>query len=757
MPLGAGENRRMIALVLAVLVAQAPAVPGAEPEPFPLDAAGEKLSEQGYALYTERKFDAALVPLRALVAHAFGNPRGHRLLGLTLAAIGKNDEAEKELTQALELKVNAVRLPSVLIARAQVRLARGDGFGARRDADQALIAAPGEPGAHALSALLFGRSGQLPEMRAAATRTLELAPDNGMGHALLASALIETDRAGSRAETAKARALQFENTRWLDAIDEANTQAARKELLWKVPLGCAVALSLGLLLIFLAGSALSRFQMASLSSAHAHVQRGEQTRGERLVLRLYRGVIWFGALFFYVSVPAMVLLSLATGPGIVYAMFAFSSTIPLKLVVILVLAALGGTWAIIRGLFLPAERETDGIPVTEANEPRLFAALREVSEVAGTRSVDRVYLELDSMAAVREAGGAVRVLFGRGERVLHLGFWTLQGLTVSELKAILAHEYGHFSHGETRLTPIVGRIVRTLVGMLQRMGALGGYTLANPVWWYLRLYFRSFLAATAGHSRRSELLADRAAALAYGGDAFARALSSVVEGSELFDRQAGRIAVLLRQAGRPCSELYRALEAAHALSPQLLRDQRLKPLLERAASQFDSHPPPNERIQRVLGVPGVRAEEREKAASLLADPQKTARTLAAIISRNIDAQLAQRGAPKAAEREMEPEAQLRFAEGIALRDDALRLQEQSDASGDAMIAHAVERLQAALGETDPLLVFALQDLAQTQTRLGRATEASATLQRALGILAEHPQEDQERSVRGLLAKLPKAA
>jgi Zn-dependent protease with chaperone function len=637
-------------------------------------------------------------------------------------------------------------------------MAGGDTYGARSDVDSALALEPANPSAHGLSALLLARNADWAKAHAAASRAIELAPDFAVAHTLLANALLEEgDRAGSRAEAAKARALHFKNTEWLDAIDEANTRAGRLELLWKVPLFCAAGLLLGLFLIYLAGSALSRFQMASLSSVHSHMLRDEQTAGERLVLRLYRGVIWFGTLFFYVSVPAMVLLSLATGVGLVYAMFAYLSQIPIKIVAILLVAGIGGSWAIVRGLFLRAERDTDGTELTEAEEPRLFAALREVSEVAGSRMVDRVYLELGAMAAVREAGGTLRVLLGRGERVLHLGFWTLQGLTVSELKAILAHEYGHFSHGETRLTPIVGRIVRTLVGMLQRMAALGGSTMVNPVWWYLRLYFRVFLAATAGHSRRSELLADRAAALAYGGDAFARALSSVIEGSEVFDRQAGRIAGLLRQTGRPCSEIYRALEAAHALSPQKLRDQRLGPLLNRAASEFDSHPPPADRIERVRGVPGSRGEERTKAFSLLCDPAKTARMLAGIIAANVDAQLAEHGTMPPAARAMDADAQTLFAEGLALHDDAVRLQEQSDPTGDAMIAHAVERLQAALGEKDPLLVGALQTLARTQSRLGRRTDASATLQLALGILAEHPHAEEEESVRGLLKKISRAA
>jgi cytochrome c-type biogenesis protein CcmH/NrfG len=100
-----------------------PAAPGArgasatvavpsEPEPFPLDPTAEKLSDQGYQLLSQGKHEEAIAPLRELVTLAPTNPRGHRLLGFALAGAGKNAEAEKELSQAVKLKVNLKRLPS---------------------------------------------------------------------------------------------------------------------------------------------------------------------------------------------------------------------------------------------------------------------------------------------------------------------------------------------------------------------------------------------------------------------------------------------------------------------------------------------------------------------------------------------------------------------------------------------------------------------------------------------------------------------
>ena len=64
-----------------------------------------------------------------------------------------------------------------------------------------------------------------------------------------------------------------------------------------------------------------------------------------------------------------------------------------------------------------------------------------------------------------------------------LGLPLMQGLTVSQLRAVLAHEFGHFHGGDTKLGPWVyktrGAIGRTLMG-------LSGHSafLQKPFEWY---------------------------------------------------------------------------------------------------------------------------------------------------------------------------------------------------------------------------------------------------------------------------------
>jgi Zn-dependent protease with chaperone function len=743
-----------VPILIALLLAQA----AAEPFPFPPD--GEQLSKQAFDLFNERKPAEAEPLLRKLLELAPGNPRGYRQLGFALGALGRPQEAVTALNKAEELHVDAKRMPSLLIARAQAQLNLGGGVAAaRKDLERAVAISSGDEAGEALYFLAAAdaRQGDLLEAEHNARRSIDKLQQNPAAHLLLAAIYAYQDERGkSREELELARA-QGATPQALEAADERNRHAERMDLVWQVPLLLVAALLLGLACLYLAGAGLSKTEMRSLSDlkAGSAALQGEATAGERLVHRLYLAVLWFGTVFFYLSVPAMVIVSLAVSGGILYAMIS-ANLLYVKLVIIVLIVAGGSVWAVLRSLFFTIGKGGDGIEVTEAGEPRLFAALREVSGVAGTRTVDKVYLELDATAAVREAGGALRVLLGRGERILHLGFWALSNLDESELKSILAHEYGHFSHGETRLTPILGRLKIVISLMLARMNSIGWIIVVNPSWWYLRGYASAFFAASAGESRRKELLADRVAALAYGGDAFGSALRKVIEADLVFDRYAGRVTALLRQSGRPCSELYRAVAAARAVEPLNTQAKVTEAALNRQEGEYDSHPAPADRIARVAGVPAAHPHAAGPALALLTDAQSVAHQLADRIRVNVEVHLAAREIQMAPPKEMAPEAQLWFAEGLALNEASEELARRRHPEANSYLQQAASKLRAALGDKDPMLVPLLSRLAQAHARDGKPEDARAAAEDGLGILELHPDPSAQAALRAVLSKLDAA-
>ena len=108
-------------------------------------------------------------------------------------------------------------------------------------------------------------------------------------------------------------------------------------------------------------------------------------------------------------------------------------------------------------------------------------------------------------------------MFGIDKRVLTLGFCTLHFLTVGELKAILAHEYAHFSHSDTFYSRFIYQVHMSIQEALYGMMGSGGYaTYVNPFYWFLWLYYKSYSLLAAGYSRSREFLADRMAATLYG-------------------------------------------------------------------------------------------------------------------------------------------------------------------------------------------------------------------------------------------------
>jgi Zn-dependent protease with chaperone function/Tfp pilus assembly protein PilF len=742
--------------LLALVIAQATVAPKA-PEPLPYPAELEKVSEAAYQQLTAGQPAPAETALRQIIAQAPDNPRSYRLLGFALLNQGRFKDAIDALDQAEARHLNRERLPSMLVARAQARAQLKQMAAARADLKRALEIEPDDGNSLVISASLWLNQQDLLSARRDLEHAVRAHPEHVGAHLFLARVLgFQDEHEASRAQIGLAQKLHASAAALADA-DEYNRRAERRALLWKLPLELVLIMGLGVLGLFLAGGALSLVEMRSLRDLRADALQSEATATERVTHWLYSAVLWCGTVFFYLSVPAMVVVSLAVGLGLIYLMFTQLQSIPIKLVILLVIVAGGGAWAVLRSLFVRLTGRTDGLLLTEADEPRLFGALREVSEVAGTRMVDEVYLELDAAAAVRESGGAVPVLLGRGKRVLHLGLWTLFALDVSQLKAVLAHEYGHFSHGETRLTPIIARMQATLFGMLSRIAGLGRITLINPVYWYLRGYFHAFLAATAGHSRRMELLADRSAALAYGGDTFGAALGRVVEADLVFDRYAGRFAGLLRQMGRPCSELYRAVMAAWAVEPASIGEARRKAALSRKPGKYDSHPAAADRIARVAGVLGRSSHDAVPAAALLTDVEATARRLAERIRANVDAQIAQQKTEPQPAVEMAPEAQIWFAEGLALHSASVERQQAKDPESRALLVKAIDRLRAALGDKNPTLVPLLLQLAQEHEKEGNSDAARAALREGLEILTVHPNEEAQRALQTFLARLEKAA
>ena len=340
----------------------------------------------------------------------------------------------------------------------------------------------------------------------------------------------------------------------------------------------------------------------------------------------------------------------------------------IKIVAVSVLLAV----PVVRGMFMlrtPKGEGPPGIEVTEADEPRLWALVRELAAATGTRAPDRIVLTADVNAAVSEDA---RLLGLRpGSRRLYLGVPLLTGLTEARLRGVLAHEYGHYTGGDTRLSARVVRgrvqIARVIENFLEQAdgkvaaergrqekvaakrvakgkkakevdtaGAGVTYRMMASVY---TLYGKLYLRASLSTARAQVYAADRAAARIAGRDAIASALREIPALSASHDFYLDSYATLGLPVRLlpPRGEFFGGFARLLAAREQELAELRTE-LPTAPASPYDSHPPIAERVRRLEALPadGRAAEAGGPALALLTDAEKTLTALEdAVLSEEI--------------------------------------------------------------------------------------------------------------------------
>jgi len=84
------------------------------------------------------------------------------------------------------------------------------------------------------------------------------------------------------------------------------------------------------------------------------------------------------------------------------------------------------------------------VEVTEEECPKLFAEIRDIAKNVGTQMPKHVYLTTDVNACVFYNTSFWSIFFPVRKN-LEIGLGLFDGMSVDEVKAILAHEFGHFS------------------------------------------------------------------------------------------------------------------------------------------------------------------------------------------------------------------------------------------------------------------------------------------------------------------------
>ena len=285
---------------------------------------------------------------------------------------------------------------------------------------------------------------------------------------------------------------------------------------------------------------------------------------------------------------------------------------------------------VFRATLLLRGRETTGVAVLESEQPALWSAVREAAAAAGTAPPDFLWIDAQLNASVFEQ---TRWLGLRpGARHLVIGAPLLVALSPAKLDAVLAHEFGHFAHHDTRLLPVIMRGRSGLASALHTAGFFTTTSVSSGRWLLhlqtlivgiIRAYAVRFLKVTQKISRAQEYAADRISAELCGRDTAACVIAEIPAYHTAYRYFRNRFAHAAKGLG-----LVPQPEALFAGFGRMLEEPRWQGVVasERSSpsaqtpTPFDSHPPTPDRVCALRALPDdgrIQDASRAKAVDLL--------------------------------------------------------------------------------------------------------------------------------------------
>jgi Zn-dependent protease with chaperone function len=286
----------------------------------------------------------------------------------------------------------------------------------------------------------------------------------------------------------------------------------------------------------------------------------------------------------------------------------------------------------LKALFAVRSAMPDGLEeVTPKQQPRLFAYLHELADAAGAPRPHRVFVSNRVNAAVFYDLSLVNLIFPT-KKNLEIGLPLVNALPLGELRAVLAHEFGHFAQRSMavgRWVYLAQQIVQQVINRRDKFDAfidgLGRLDIRLlPFAWMLQLVVWSIrsLVESAFHllvmlqsalSREMEMQADLVAVSLTGSDALIHALHRLRAADDAWDRTLGFLMSEHNQ-GRPVRDAYGLQRQITWRMAAILDDQMygnvpplpseqpqehrvFKPELGQPPKMWQSHPQNHEREQ----------------------------------------------------------------------------------------------------------------------------------------------------------------
>jgi Zn-dependent protease with chaperone function len=192
------------------------------------------------------------------------------------------------------------------------------------------------------------------------------------------------------------------------------------------------------------------------------------------------------------------------------------------------------------------------VEITEDEQPQLFAFIRRLTEDTNTRFPGKIFISPDVNACVFYHS-SFWSMFLPVRKNLEIGLGLVNSINISEFKAVMAHEFGHFSQRSMKLGSFTYSANRIIYNMLYDND---GYTkflqswgqihvivalfmqltikIAQGIQWILRGMYKLINKSYMALSREMEFHADTIAASVAGGNNLVTALSRVEVASSCY-------------------------------------------------------------------------------------------------------------------------------------------------------------------------------------------------------------------------------
>ncbi|MBL7724820.1 MAG: M48 family metalloprotease [Chitinophagaceae bacterium] len=175
-------------------------------------------------------------------------------------------------------------------------------------------------------------------------------------------------------------------------------------------------------------------------------------------------------IFFFIVYLLLFILSIGLVIGCVYAGIAFIINVPRLITIIAGLGLIGvGVMVfvfLVKFLFAVSKYDRSGIvEITEEEQPVLFAFIRQLAKDTQTAFPKKIYLSADVNACVFY-DSSFWSMFLPVKKNLQIGLGLINALNVSEFKAVMAHEFGHFSQRSMKLGSFVYNVNKIIHNML---------------------------------------------------------------------------------------------------------------------------------------------------------------------------------------------------------------------------------------------------------------------------------------------------